>query len=253
MKEKDIENLIAVYPDEFFPGEGFKLMGQQVRLDGNGFMDILFTDKHDRNIIIEVKKGRLERAAAGQIIDYYGHLKNAYSYKIFELILCANIMPQERKTFLENVGIECKEIPESFIRDVARKHGYKFLHEESTEAIIESPQMSQPENEVSSSSTIYGKARVAAEKYFRNKPFTRKELYDVAVREFGHIKLISFLPADYAANEPSGYEFQQNRNEWIKRHKLFFKLDDGRFEIYDPAVHGEWIRVDHKCLRVKGT
>ncbi len=34
MLEKDIENLLANYPDEFFPGEGFKLINQQFTIEG---------------------------------------------------------------------------------------------------------------------------------------------------------------------------------------------------------------------------
>ena len=74
MLEKDIENLLANYPDDFFPKAGFILQGQQVRL-GNCRADILFKDKYDRTIIIGVKKGILSRDASGQILEYYGLLK----------------------------------------------------------------------------------------------------------------------------------------------------------------------------------
>ena len=48
MLEKDIENLIAKYPDEFFPSAGFKLIGQQIRL-GKCYADIIFEDKFHYN------------------------------------------------------------------------------------------------------------------------------------------------------------------------------------------------------------
>ncbi|MBK7868240.1 MAG: hypothetical protein IPJ75_15340 [Ignavibacteriales bacterium] len=41
MLEKDIENIIAAHPDEIFPNEGFKLIGQQVNVEGRR-LDILF-------------------------------------------------------------------------------------------------------------------------------------------------------------------------------------------------------------------
>ena len=69
MKEKDIENLLALYPDEFFPNSGFELKGQQVQL-GRCRADIIFKDKYDRTIIIEVKRGILSRDASGQILEY---------------------------------------------------------------------------------------------------------------------------------------------------------------------------------------
>ncbi len=126
MKEKDIENLIALYPHEFFPKDNFKLKGQQVKL-GRCSADILFTDEYDRQVIIEVKRGILSREAAGQIIEYYGLLKLTKPDAIIELIVCANTIPHERKLFLENVGIECKELGLSLIQKVATKYNYTFL------------------------------------------------------------------------------------------------------------------------------
>lgn len=126
MREKDIENLIALYPEEFFPRANFNLKGQQVKL-GSCYADILFTDKYDRQVIIEVKRGILSRDAAGQIIEYYGLLKLTKPDAIVELIVCANIIPHERKLFLENVGIECKELGLALIQKVAAKYNYKFL------------------------------------------------------------------------------------------------------------------------------
>ena len=43
------------------------------------------------------------------------------------MILCANTIPNERKTFLENVGIECKEIPFSEFVNIADRYQYTFL------------------------------------------------------------------------------------------------------------------------------
>jgi predicted RNA-binding protein with PUA-like domain len=126
--EKDIENLIAKYPDEFFPNSKFILDGQQVRL-GTCYADIIFTDQYGRKIIIEVKRGILNREASGQVIEYYGLLKQRDPEAIIELILCANTIPPERRSFLERAGIECKELGISTIQKIAEKCGYRFLDE----------------------------------------------------------------------------------------------------------------------------
>jgi hypothetical protein len=126
MLEKDIENLIAKYPDEFFPSAGFKLIGQQIRL-GKCFADIIFEDKFKRKIIVEVKRGILSRDASGQVTEYYGLLKSEQPDSIVELILCANIIPAERKKFLEAVGIDCKELGINSILAIAAKYNYQFL------------------------------------------------------------------------------------------------------------------------------
>ncbi len=128
MTEKDIENLIARNPERFFPNQGLELVGQQISL-GRCRVDILFKDKYKRTIIVEVKRGVLDREAAGQIMEYYGLLKQQCPSEVVELILCANIIPAERKMFLENTGIECKEIGVALISKVAEEGGYRFLDE----------------------------------------------------------------------------------------------------------------------------
>lgn len=128
MLEKDIENLIAKYPQEFFPKETLTLKGQQFKI-GSCYADIIFTDKFGRLIVIEIKRGVLAREATGQVFEYYGLLKEQYADKNIELILCANIIPREKRIFLEEQGIECKEIGTSLITEVAKKYNYRFLDE----------------------------------------------------------------------------------------------------------------------------
>ncbi|MBN1184068.1 MAG: EVE domain-containing protein [Bacteroidales bacterium] len=145
MLEKDIENLIANFPDEFFPESGFKLIGQQVRL-GKCYADIIFEDKHKRKIIVEVKRGLLSRVASGQIVEYYGLLKVENPNEIIELVLCANIIPPERKLFLETVGIECKELGINLIFQVARKVGYEFIKTSKKDIQIEDGELPISDN-----------------------------------------------------------------------------------------------------------
>lgn len=95
MLEKDIENLIAEHPDDFFPGEGFRLISQQYTIEGKR-IDILFEDKLNRKVIVEVKRGILRREASGQIAEYYGLLKSKNPNDFYEMILCANVIPKER-------------------------------------------------------------------------------------------------------------------------------------------------------------
>jgi hypothetical protein len=136
MLEKDIENLIAKYPDEFFPSSGFKLIGQQIRL-GKCFADIIFEDKFNRKVIVEVKRGILSRDASGQVTEYYGLLKNEQPDGFVELVLCANIIPAERKKFLETIGIECKELGINSINIIAEKYNYQFIDAKQKNKTIE--------------------------------------------------------------------------------------------------------------------
>ena len=129
MLEKDIENIIARYPNEIFPDSCFKLIGQQIRL-GKCYADIIFEDNFQRKVIVEVKRGILSRDAAGQVMEYYCLLKSEQPESIVELVLCANIIPAERKKFLETIGIECKELGINSINSIATKYNYQFLDSE---------------------------------------------------------------------------------------------------------------------------
>ncbi len=127
MLEKDIENLIAQHPDIIFPNAGLRLVGQQIKL-GKCFADIIFEDKHNRKIIVEVKRGILSRDASGQVMEYYGLLKTESPDSFVELVLCANIIPPERKKFLETIGIECKELGINYLNQLAEQVNYQFIN-----------------------------------------------------------------------------------------------------------------------------
>ena len=150
MLEKDIENLVSQYPDEFLPQKNLKLVGQQVKLE-TYFADILFEDKRKEKTIIEVKRGILTRDAIPQIMDYYGILKIKNPESKINLIIVANVIPKERVVFLsERIGIKFVEIPISRLIAVAKKHSYSFLDEEKSKTTEEYRHKTQILNRVES-------------------------------------------------------------------------------------------------------
>lgn len=131
MLEKDIENLIAKYPDEFFSGKVLKLQGQQIKL-GSYYADVIFEDSSKNLSVVEVKRGILSRDAIGQIMDYYGILREENPNKKINLILAANIIPKERTIFIaEKLGIDFLEVPVTKMIEVAKKYSYNFLDTET--------------------------------------------------------------------------------------------------------------------------
>jgi len=188
MLEKDIENLIAKYPEEFFPGEGFILKGQQIILSGRRF-DLLFLDMYNRKIIIEIKKGILSREASGQIIEYYGLLKNSSSIIAVELILVANIIPIERRLFLETSGISCKEISEIRISEIAKKYNYKITEQvifDNIEKTNKSKNQQSLKPKIKTIDDLYGQLKIADGKniidYIINK-FSESKKYQCSVEQ----------------------------------------------------------------------
>lgn len=130
MLEKDIENLIATYPNEFFPSMNLKLVGQQIKLDGF-YADIIFKINDMRKLIIEVKREILRREAIAQIIDYYGALREKETTTNIVLMIVANVIPKVRTIFLsEKLGIKFHEITITKIKRIASKYSYRFRDSE---------------------------------------------------------------------------------------------------------------------------
>ena len=65
--EEKLEDWIVANP-KLLPGD-LKIVGRQVRLDG-GKLDLLAIDPPDRWVVVEVKRGRLDRGALAQALDY---------------------------------------------------------------------------------------------------------------------------------------------------------------------------------------
>jgi hypothetical protein len=200
MLEKDMENLIAKHPDEFFPNSGFNLVCQQKNLSQRR-VDIVFNDKYDRTIIIEIKRGVLSREAAGQVMEYYGLLKKEKPEMTIELILCANTIPHERREFLERHGIECKEIGVPQFEEVAKKVGYEFIEANK----IQGPESVDQKNIVSSQGVVMNNHEMFAEavKKHRGEILSTPEIREIVLKMFPQFSKGSLLPNDHGQGNKS--------------------------------------------------
>ncbi len=198
MLEKDIENLITRYPDEFFPKAGFKLKGRQVAL-GPYYADLIFTDKYDRVVVIEIKRGTLSRDAAGQIFDYYGFVKRENPQETVELILCANVIPPERVAYLEKAGIECKQISEARINEIATKYGYEFLDAEKKDGLtggivnitaVEVPPKENIEKNIRETKELIGGHTIITHAEVNSSEITKREEAVYQLRKQGYCDFV---------------------------------------------------------------
>ena len=55
MLERDMEDLIAAHPEEFFPGHNLTLSGRQQTFAGIGRFDLLFKDGFGTKVLMELK------------------------------------------------------------------------------------------------------------------------------------------------------------------------------------------------------
>lgn len=100
MLEKDIENLLEKYPEDFLPQRKLVLIGRQMQLGGYR-ADLVFQEGPKAKLVIEIKRGLLMREAIGQIGVYYGLLRQANPSEEIQLMLVANIIPKEMGIYLK--------------------------------------------------------------------------------------------------------------------------------------------------------
>ncbi|HEX3744073.1 MAG TPA: endonuclease NucS domain-containing protein [Bryobacteraceae bacterium] len=124
MVEKEMQELLWRYPLQLLhePLQQFKW---EISSDV-GRADLVFEDRHGRLLVVEVKRGKLPRGAIDQLLDYFGMMKQKFPGKPVELMVVANVIPQERQLACENRDIECRAISEKTFRDVAAEVGYTF-------------------------------------------------------------------------------------------------------------------------------
>jgi hypothetical protein len=137
MLERDMEHLLAEHIEEFLPGRKLNLVGRQVNIAGYR-MDILFEEGTGVQLIMEIKRGLVTRQTVGQMVgqigQYYGLVKQAYPLKEVRLLLVANVIPPEFRTYLRDMaGVEAIEIPQATFIAIAGKYGYTFTDCETRE------------------------------------------------------------------------------------------------------------------------
>lgn len=131
MLERLMEDLIAKYPDEFFPGKGFELKGRQQSFAGVGRFDLLFRDLFKTNVLMELKAVPARYDVASQLARYKDELQHRGESNILMWLVAPQISNSVRE-FLDRIGIEYSEIHVTEFRRVAVRHGIPIEAETST-------------------------------------------------------------------------------------------------------------------------
>jgi RecB family endonuclease NucS len=79
MVEREMQELLWRYPERFL-NEPLKQFAWETS-SSVGRADLVFEDRHGRLLIIEVKRGKLPREAIGQLLDYFGMMKQRFPDK----------------------------------------------------------------------------------------------------------------------------------------------------------------------------
>lgn len=114
--EKDMEDLIIEFPEKYLKETGLKLISRQYVI-GKYRFDLLFEDRHQAKLIVELQRGTLDRNHTYKILDYYDEYKKQNPDEFIDLMIVANKIPRERRDRLNSYGISFHEIPESLFLD----------------------------------------------------------------------------------------------------------------------------------------
>lgn len=128
MIEKDMEDLIAAYPDDFFPSKHFVLTGRQRSFAGVGRFDLAFEDEFKTTILMELKARTLKYQDATQVAKYRDELKRHGCGNIVMWLVAPQI-PSSVREFLDDKGIEYTEIHVNEFRRVAERHDFMIKSE----------------------------------------------------------------------------------------------------------------------------
>jgi RecB family endonuclease NucS len=123
LSEKQFEDILAKYPELI--EEGLSLEGRQVNVAGKA-VDLLFKDSHGDILIVELKKGTIERKHIGQILDYEGYLVSEFN-PATRVMLIGSYVPKNFQKSLEHHGIEYRHFSISVLREYLIKKSDKKL------------------------------------------------------------------------------------------------------------------------------
>jgi hypothetical protein len=125
-----MEDLIAKYPTDFFPQRDFVLKGRQESFVGVGRFDLLFRDRFNTTILMELKAVTAKYDVATQLATYKDELQRRGHTNLLMWLVAPHIPPSVRE-FLDRIGIEYTEIHFVEFQRVARRHGFAIRSEQA--------------------------------------------------------------------------------------------------------------------------
>ena len=109
MKERDIQNYLYTHPEVLFPTGNITEKYREYSIQGKR-IDLLFVVDEIR-YIVEIKNVPIQREHIGQIIEYYGLMRNYMKNANLSMILISPSIPSWWADSLEELGIRCFKIP----------------------------------------------------------------------------------------------------------------------------------------------
>ena len=125
MIEREMEDLIARFPSDFFPRRKFVLKGRQQSFGDVGRFDLLFEDEFQTKILMELKARPGKYEDATQLARYKDEMERRGEKNVLMWLVAPQI-PNSVREFLDRIGIEYSEIHIPEFRQVAERHGVQL-------------------------------------------------------------------------------------------------------------------------------
>ena len=121
MTEREMEDLLAQFPSDFFPRKTLVLKDRQKSFAGVGRFDLLFEDEFQRNILMELKARAARVDDADQLVRYKEELVRRGERNVLMWLVAPQISNTVRD-FLDRFGIEHTEIHFAEFYQVAERN-----------------------------------------------------------------------------------------------------------------------------------
>jgi hypothetical protein len=132
MLEKDMKELVARFPSDFFPQEELVLLDRQGLLPDAGCDELLFRNKQGISILMALKARPAMSLDADELAKRADALSSSGTKDVVLRLVATNIQPSVRD-LLGSLGIEYAEIPVAEYYRIAEKHDFQVTHQKAEE------------------------------------------------------------------------------------------------------------------------
>lgn len=144
MTEKELQNYLYENPNVLFPGQTINEKSKEYYIRGKR-IDLLFRVENTR-YIVELKAVPLNREHIGQIVEYYGLMKEYLNDANLRMMLVSPSIPSWKSVLLEEIGIQCIEFDLSSQIDKPQLNNDQIVKDKKKINIILTAIQELPEN-----------------------------------------------------------------------------------------------------------
>ena len=126
--EREMEELLWTQAERLL-GEPLRPLRRQASGE-LGRAELVFVDRSESLLIVQVRRGKLQRGDIHPLGDSFEKLKREFPDRAVELMAVANEIPPERRLACDRRNIEAREISEAEFRRAASETGYVLASEE---------------------------------------------------------------------------------------------------------------------------